>query len=161
MPGELARIEACIPALRRYARVLLHSPQDADDLVHDTLVRALDKLHARPDDADVTPWLFAIMHNLFVSPMCRAKVPRQNTSPIDVKTTAVPIREHEDDAQRWQDVMRAFNTMPEDQRVVLLLVSIEKFSYGEVARILRIPLGTVMSRLTRARERLRSLMQVR
>jgi RNA polymerase sigma factor (sigma-70 family) len=58
-------------------------------------------------------------------------------------------------------IMRAFNTMPEDQRVVLLLVSIEKFSYDEVARILRIPVGTVMSRLTRARERLRSLMQAR
>jgi RNA polymerase sigma factor (sigma-70 family) len=102
-----------------------------------------------------------IMHNLFVSPRCRAKVRRQNSFPIDVEATTAPIREHEDNALRWQDVVRAFNTMPEDQRVVLLLVSIEKFSYDEVARILRIPVGTVMSRLTRARERLRSLMQAR
>jgi RNA polymerase sigma factor (sigma-70 family) len=159
MPGVLASIEACIPALRRYARVLLHSSQDADDLVHDTLVHALDKLHARHDDAEVRPWLFAIMHNLFVSQMRREKVRRQCASPIDIEASAVPVRERQEDALRWHDFVRAFNTIPEDQRVVLLLVSIESLSYAEVARVLRIPLGTVMSRLARGRERLRGLTQ--
>jgi RNA polymerase sigma factor (sigma-70 family) len=160
MAGELASIEACIPALRRYATVLVRSPQDADDLVHDTLVRALDKLHARHDDAEVRPWLFAIMHNLFVSQMRWAKVRHHSSSPIDVEATAVPVRERqEEDAPRWQDVMQAFNTLPQDQRVVLLLVSIETFSYAEVARVLGIPLGTVMSRLARGRECLRNLTQ--
>jgi RNA polymerase sigma-70 factor (ECF subfamily) len=139
--------------------VLLHSSQDADDLVHDTLVRALDKFHARHDDADVRPWLFAIMHNLFVSQMRREKVRGQSSSPIDVQATAVPVRERQEDALRWHDVMRAFNTLPQDQRVVLLLVSIENLSYAEVARVLRIPLGTVMSRLARGRECLRGLTQ--
>jgi RNA polymerase sigma factor (sigma-70 family) len=157
MPGALASIEACIPALRRYAMVLLHNSQDADDLVHDTLLRALDKLSARHDDAEVRPWLFAIMHNLFVSQKRREKVWRQSTSPIDVE--AVPVRERQEDALRWHDLVRAFNTIPEDQRVVLLLVSIENFSYAEVARVLGIPLGTVMSRLARGRERLRGLTQ--
>jgi RNA polymerase sigma factor (sigma-70 family) len=157
MSGALASIEACIPALRRYARVLLHNSQDADDLVHDTLLRALDKLSARHDDAEVRPWLFAIMHNLFVSQKRREKVWRQSTSPIDVE--AVPVRERQEDALRWHDLVRAFNTIPEDQRVVLLLVSIENFSYAEVARVLGIPLGTVMSRLARGRERLRGLTQ--
>jgi RNA polymerase sigma factor (sigma-70 family) len=160
MPGELASIEACIPALRRYATVLLRSSQDADELVHDTLVRALDKLNVRHDDTEVRPWLFAIMHNLFVSQMRRAKVRYHSSSPIDVEAMAVPVRERqEEDAPRWQEVMRAFNTLPQDQRVVLLLVSIETFSYAEVARVLRIPLGTVMSRLARGRECLRSLTQ--
>jgi RNA polymerase sigma-70 factor, ECF subfamily len=157
MPDALASIEACIPALRRYARVLLHSSQDADDLVHDTLLRALDKLSARHDDAEVRPWLFAIMHNLFVSQKRREKVRRQSTSPIDVE--AVPVRERQEDALRWHDLVRAFNTIPDDQRVVLLLVSVENFSYAEVARVLGIPLGTVMSRLARGRERLRGLTQ--
>ena len=159
MPGALASIEACIPALRRYARVLLHGSQDADDLVHDTLLRALDKLSAQRDDAAVRPWLFAIMHNLFVSQKRREKIWRQSTLPIDAEATAVPVREHQEDALRWHDLVRVFNTLPEEQRAVLLLVSIENFSYAEVARVLRIPLGTVMSRLARARGRLRGLTQ--
>jgi RNA polymerase sigma factor (sigma-70 family) len=159
MPGALACIEACIPALRRYARVLLHGSQDADDLVHDTLLRALDKLSARHDDAEVRPWLFAIMHNLFVSQKRREKVRRQSTSPIDVEAIAIPVREHQEDALRWHDLVRVFNTLPEEQRAVLLLVSIENFSYAEVARVLGLPLGTVMSRLARGRERLRGLIE--
>ena len=71
--GVLTRIEGCIPALRRYATALLRNREDADDLVHDCLVRALDKLHTRRDDADVRAWLFAIMHNLFISQLRRAK----------------------------------------------------------------------------------------
>src|SRR4051812_50118906 len=71
--GVLTRIEGCIPALRRYAAALLRNREDADDLVHDCLVRALDKLHTRRDEADVRAWLFAIMHNLFISQLRRAK----------------------------------------------------------------------------------------
>ena len=73
VPGVLTHIEACIPALRRYAAALLRNREDADDLVHDCLVRALDKLDTRRDDADVRPWLFAIMHNLFISQLRRAR----------------------------------------------------------------------------------------
>ena len=67
MVGALAKVEACIPALRRYASSLLRSHQDADDLVHDTLLRALDKLRSHRGHDDIRPWLFAIMHNLFIS----------------------------------------------------------------------------------------------
>ena len=80
--GVLTRIEACIPALRRYAAALLRNRDDADDLVHDCLVRALDKLHTRRDDADVRAWLFAIMHNLFISQLRRAKA-RPAGEPLD------------------------------------------------------------------------------
>src|SRR5689334_13713116 len=69
----LTRIEDCIPALRRYAAALLRNREEADDLVHDCLVRALDKLHTRREDADVRAWLFAIMHNLFISQLRRSK----------------------------------------------------------------------------------------
>jgi RNA polymerase sigma-70 factor (ECF subfamily) len=157
VPGTLSSIEACIPALRRYAKALLRSSQDADDLVHDTLVRALDNLHARREHAEVRPWLFTIMHNLFVSQMRREKVRRRIASLVDVDVAAV--RERQEDALQWHDFARTFNTIPADQRVVLLLVCIENFSYAEVARVLGIPLGTVMSRLARGRERLRVLTQ--
>jgi RNA polymerase sigma-70 factor (ECF subfamily) len=130
-------------------------------LVHDTLVRALDNLHARREHAEVRPWLFTIMHNLFVSQMRREKVRRRSAPLADAAAAAATgaVREHQEDALQWRDVVRIFNTIPQDQRVVLLLVSIENFSYAEVARVLGIPLGTVMSRLARGRERLRGLIQ--
>jgi RNA polymerase sigma-70 factor (ECF subfamily) len=99
------------------------------------------------------------MHNLFVSQMRREKVRRRSASGVDADAAAVAVRERQEDALQWRDVVRIFNTIPQDQRVVLLLVCIENFSYAEVARVLGIPLGTVMSRLARGRERLRGLIQ--
>ncbi len=74
MAGTLELMEACIPALRRYASTLLRDRQEIDDLVHDCLLRALDQMHTRREDADMRAWLFAIMHNLFVSRLRRKKV---------------------------------------------------------------------------------------
>ncbi len=99
------------------------------------------------------------MHNLFVSQMRREKVRRRSAALADADAVAVAVREHQEDALQWHDFVRTFNTIPQDQRVVLLLVCIENFSYAEVARVLGIPLGTVMSRLARGRERLRALTQ--
>ncbi|MBN8929042.1 MAG: RNA polymerase subunit sigma [Rhodospirillales bacterium 69-11] len=155
--GVLGRIEASLPALRRYAIALLRNRDDADDLVHDCVVRALDKLHTRRDDADVRAWLFTIMHNLFVSQLRRKRV----------RPVAEPLEERHEDAHaaeagqdgplRWRDLMRALAQLPEEQRSVLLLVSVEDLSYAETATVLDVPIGTVMSRLSRARERLRQL----
>ena len=155
----LSGIEACIPALRRYALALLRNGQDADDLVHDCLVRALDRLHTRRDDGDVRPWLFAIMHNLFVSQRRRAAA-RPDTETLD-ETVSVAGSAHpgQEDALRWQELIRALDSLPEEQRSVMLLVSVEDFTYADTARALGIPIGTVMSRLARGRERLRQLTQ--
>jgi RNA polymerase sigma-70 factor (ECF subfamily) len=156
MPGTLARIEACIPSLRRYASALLRDQQGADDLVHDCLVRALDKLHTRREAQEVRPWLFAIMHNLFISQTRRARIrDREGADPVgeDAAVTGAG----QEDALRWRDLIRALDRLPPEQRAVLLLVSVEDLSYAEVARVLGIPVGTVMSRLSRARERLREL----
>eukprot|EP01037_Dinobryon_pediforme_P005726 gene5726-5789_t len=156
MPNTIAKIEACIPALRRYARALQRG-QDPDDLVQETLVRALGTTGDRQPDGEVRPWLFAIMHNLSISDRRRASVRRHTTSMDLVDEGAMSIRSRQEDALHWQDFMRAFDSIPEDQRQVLLLVSIEDLSYAEVAQVLGIPLGTVMSRLSRGRERLRAL----
>jgi len=157
--GVLTRIEACIPALRRYAAALLRNREDADDLVHDCLVRALDKLHTRRDEADIRAWLFTIMHNLFISQLRRAKV-RPAGEPLDESHEAsVSIRADQESSLHWRDLVRGLNRLPVEQRTVILLISVEDLSYAEAAAVLGIPIGTVMSRLARGRERLRVMLE--
>jgi len=156
--GVLTRIEACIPALRRYAAALLRNREEADDLVHDCLVRALDKLHTRRDDADIRAWLFAIMHNLFISQLRRAKA-RPAGDPLDESHEAtMSVRPDQESSLQWRDLLRALNRLPVEQRTVILLISVEDLSYAEAANVLGIPIGTVMSRLARGRERLRLIL---
>lgn len=156
--GVLSRIEDCIPALRRYAAALLRNREDADDLVHDCLVRALDKLHTRRDDADVRPWLFAIMHNLFISQLRRSKV-RPSGEQLSEAHETIGTRPEQESGLQWRDLIRALNQLPVEQRTVILLVSVEDLSYAQTAQVLGIPIGTVMSRLARGRERLRQMTQ--
>ena len=155
--GVLAHIQACIPALQRYAAALLRSQEDADDLVHDCLVRAFDKLHTRRDDGDVRSWLFAIMHNMFISQSCRAKARPAGELLDETHEAALSVRPNQENSLHWRDLTRSLNRLPAEQRTVLLLVSVEDLSYAEAASVLRIPIGTVMSRLARGRERLRQL----
>jgi RNA polymerase sigma-70 factor, ECF subfamily len=153
--GVLTRIEACIPALRRYATALLRSRDEADDLVHDCLVRALDRLHTRREEADVRAWLFTIMHNLFISQVRRRRA-RPTPEPLDEShESAVGLRPVQEDALQWRDLQRGLALLPEEQRSVILLVSVADLSSAEAAQVLGVPVGTVMSRLNRGRERLR------
>jgi len=158
MAGTLERMEASIPALRRYASTLLRDRQEVDDLVHDCLLRALDQMHTRREDADMRAWLFAIMHNLFVSRLRKKKV-RGHAVPIEeVADAALGVRATQEDHVQARDVMLILDRLPEEQRSVLLLVTVEDLSYAQVAQVLGIPIGTVMSRLARARERLREML---
>jgi RNA polymerase sigma-70 factor, ECF subfamily len=151
----LSQIEACVPALRRYAVGLLRSRDDADDLVHDCLVRALDKLHTRREELEVRPWLFAILHNLFISQM-RRRGSSPPPEPLDeVHEAAHSQRPSQEDGLQWRDLLRDLERLPDEQRSVVVLVSVEDLSYAETAAVLGVPLGTVMSRLARGRERLR------
>ena len=154
-PGDIEKIEQCIPALRRYAWTLFRHRDAADDLVHDCLVRALDKLHTRRDDADVRAWLFTIMHNLFVS-QHRRRRSRPMTEPLDDDhEVAASLRPTQEDGLLWRDMLRGLDRLPAEQRSVVLLISVEDLSYAETAAVLGVPIGTVMSRLARGRERLR------
>lgn len=155
MPGPVALMEDCIPALRRYAGALLRDRQEVDDLVHECLVHALDRLDTLRNDAEMRPWLFAIMHNLYVSRI-RRKHAHGQSLPIDTVTEQVlAVHPRQEGCLGAQDLMRAVERLPEEQRTVLLLVTVENLPYAEVAQVLGIPIGTVMSRLGRARERLR------
>jgi RNA polymerase sigma-70 factor (ECF subfamily) len=150
---------ACIPRLRRYARALLGGRAGADDLVQDTVERGWDKLATWRRGSDMRAWLFGIMHNLHVDQQRRpalATEPLDETLDDDMVLAAPGAGPADHLALR--DLDQALQRLPAEQRAVLLLVALEELSYEEVAVALNIPIGTVMSRLSRARERLRLLM---
>jgi RNA polymerase sigma-70 factor (ECF subfamily) len=144
-----------IPRLRRYARALVGDRYSADDLVQDTLERAWNKFYLWRPGSDLRAWLFAIMHNVFVNQARRRRYAVE--LPMD-EVPAVAVRATQSEQLELHDVDRALRTLPAEQREVVLLVVVEQLTYGEVSRALDIPIGTVMSRLSRARERLRQLL---
>ena len=152
-------IEPVIPALRRYARTFVRGAADADDLVQDTLERAISRWHQRRSDGETRTWLFTILHNLAVNHLRRAARRGREVPLDDAGESDVGVPSTQEDALRRDDILGAVGQLPDDQRSVLLLVSIEDVSYAEAARILDIPIGTVMSRLTRARARLLKLLK--
>ena len=143
-----------LPALRRYARVLTGDAWAADDLVQDTLERACSKWLLWRTESDLRAWLFTMMHNLYLNQ--RRALPALPTLDLDEVQDRLPgTPSRTDDAL---DLERCLQRLPTDQRAVLLLVAMEDMSYEDTARILDIPVGTAMSRLSRARTRLRVLM---
>jgi len=152
-PGPL--IEPLIPALRRYAYALLRDHAAADDLVQDTLERALLHWASRRNDGDLRAWLFTILRNLHIG---SHRLARRRGTTVALEESDLPETAAEQDiVLETQDVLAALDQLPEDQKSLLLLVGVEDFSYDEAARILDVPIGTVMSRLSRARRRLRSI----
>jgi RNA polymerase sigma-70 factor, ECF subfamily len=148
-----ALIEPHIPALRRYAWALLRDDQSADDLVQDCLERALSRWHLRRRDGNLRAWLFAILHNRFISDR-RRDARRGLPRPLDEGAEAAAASDTESAVAR-RDLLDALALLPEEQRAVVLLVGVEDLSYEEAARALGVPIGTVMSRLSRGRDKLR------
>src|SRR5262245_25420246 len=153
MKDMLLQVEPLIPALRRYARALVRNRANADDLVQDCLERAVGRWYQRRDGS-VRAWLFTILHNLAINQF-RQSATRGRHVPID-ESNEDDFGEAATQDQRlmYQDVLNKLAKLPKDQQAVLLLVAVEDLSYADAAKVLDIPLGTVMSRLSRARERL-------
>ena len=152
-----ALIGTDIPHLRRYARALTGDAARADDLVQDTLERAWIKFHLWKPTLELRPWLFTIMHNIYVNQIRAAA--RHDLSAISTgEDIAQSVRANQSDMLEVGDIAACLSRLPLDQREVLLLVSLEDMNYAQVARILSIPLGTVTSRLARARARLRAML---
>jgi len=148
-------ILAEIPRLRRYARALAESAEAADDLVQDTLERALGRWFFWQRERELRPWLFSIMHNLYVDGIRReGRIEYRDEDDLPTVSCRAP----QTDALELRDLERALMSLPLEQREVLLLVGLEELSYAEVARALGVPQGTVMSRLSRARARLKSVL---
>jgi len=147
-------LSAWVPRLRRYARALAGNRDDADDLVQDTLERAWSRAGLWRNVADMRAWLFGIMHNLHVDALRRGRLAvvaldddNDAVAPPPQAARAVVL-----------DLQAALERLAPEQREVLLLVALEDMAYADIARTLGIPLGTVMSRLSRGRERLRLLL---
>lgn len=151
-----ARIEEQIPRLRRYARALTGDRTLADDLVQDTLERALSRFHLWRHGSDLRAWLFTIMHNIFVN-QARSRLRHQHEA-LESNAAVESMRALEPDWLELRDIDSALAQLPHEQRTVLLLVGLEQFTYEEAARVLQVPIGTVMSRLSRGRERLRAVL---
>ncbi len=158
MDDIAALIEPHVPALRRYAWALLRDDDAADDLVQDCLERAIGRWHLRRRDGDLRAWLFAILRNHFIGGL-RQKARRGAHVSTDAMTVPPSSAAPQEDRMVVRDVLAGLDALPEEQRSVLLLVSVEDLSYQDAARVLDVPVGTVMSRLSRARERLRQYLE--
>jgi RNA polymerase sigma-70 factor (ECF subfamily) len=144
-----------LPALRRYARLLTGDAARADDLVQDTVERACRKWALWEPGPTLRGWLLAIMHNLHAN---QRRDWRLDDGHADLDEVPEPAHEPFALAGERLDLQRALTRLPLPMREVLLLVSVEEYTYAEAAELLQVPIGTVMSRLHRARERLRALM---
>jgi RNA polymerase sigma-70 factor (ECF subfamily) len=154
-----SELERHIPALRRFACSLTRDQDRADDLVQDTLLRAVSRWAQLRAPGSARAWLFQILYNTFRGGFrCRPKPVLELPADTDGRHPAVVG--HPDDTLQLRSALAALARLPEDQRVVLELVAIEGLSYDEVGRIVGTPVGTVMSRLSRGREKLRELLEV-
>lgn len=154
------QLELHITSLRRYARALLRDKTQADDLVQESLARALSRADRFRAGTNLRAWLFTIMHNVHINQI-RQKAVRPVEVAADGIEHSVATPAGQEHRMELRDMQRAISGLPEDQRKVLLLVALEGMKYEEVAEVLGIPLGTVMSRLSRAREAVRVRMSSR
>ena len=152
-------LEQEIPRLRRYARALTRDSNRADDLVQDTIVRGLTKSHLWQPGTDLRAWLFTIMHNQYVNELRRA-ARQQVAVDVDQVASTLPATTDPTASRQLSELDHALGHLSKGQRAVVLLVGLEGMSYDEAAKILDVPIGTIRSRLGRAREMLRSLMDI-
>lgn len=158
MDEKRAAILAEIPRLRRYARALLRDRDAADDLVQDSLERALSRLDNWSTGENPRRWLFTIMHHLFVDHT--RKVKRRNETIIPVNEDALDVAQpaSQFDSVASREIIDALQIISPERRAALLIVAVEGFSYAEAANMLGIPAGTLMSRIARGRDELRALL---
>lgn len=151
----IEELENFIPRLRRYARSLAGEQSKADDLTQETLLRALDKLHQFQPGTNLLAWLFTIMRNTHLNGIRAAKF----TKDADPHEVQIPTQGNQIDSLALRELAGAIDTLPEDQRETLMLIGVEGLAYQEVAEIMGVPIGTVRSRLSRARAALKPLLE--
>lgn len=149
-------IEQEIPRLRRYAMFLARDPEKADDLVQECLVRAIDNIDKFQLGTNIRSWLMTILHNIFVN---ETKKRRPVLTHDGVIERATPIEGGQEARHQMRDVQRAFESLSWQHRQIIWFICVEQMDYNEVARQLDVPVGTVRSRLCRAREHLKRLIE--
>lgn len=156
MDQSQRELTAHISGLRRYAMALTRNASDAEDLVQECLCRAIERARPWREIKDVRAYLFSILHNLYIDRVVKtrhrnAALPDQM---IEQRLTAAPTQQ---ETVELRELSRALDRLSPDQRQLILLVGLEGISYEATAKILDLPVGTVMSRLFRAREALRKM----
>ena len=155
MSEILSLIEDEIPHLRRFARYVVRDVDRADDLVQECLTRALSKIHTWTPGTNLRAWLFVILKNCHINEVRRERPTAE--MPDDHPMLSVPA--NQDAHINLLEVRDAYLRLSDEHREVLLLVAIEGLRYEEAAAVLKLPLGTVRSRLSRARQALRDALQ--
>jgi len=157
MSRRADEIEINLPHLRRFALALTRDGDKADDLVHDTVERALSRWYLRKPGLALRPWLFAILRNLHISGLRKlGRMRIDDDTEVEALNSAASGPEQQ---LELKQVLRLLAHLSAEQRAAILLVSVEGFSYFEAARIMDIPVGTLMSRLSRGRRKLRMLVE--
>lgn len=151
-------VELHIASLRRYAHMLCQNSADADDLVQESLMKALAAAHTYRSGKDLRAWLFSILHNTFVSQKRQYARRARAARFLDATCGEAETPQNQEKHVEARDTLSMMSRLTPDQQSVLLLIAVEGYSYAEAAQILDIPIGTLMSRLARGREMLRQLM---
>lgn len=140
-----------VPVLRRYARTLVHNIPDAEDLVQDSLVRGLSRLHLFQPGTNLKSWLLSILHNIFVDQIRKAKRSREFTQALILMEEGTITRPNQFHRIELSEADRALSKLPAGQRSALLKISIDGLTYAEAAAATGVEIGTVRSRLSRGR----------
>jgi RNA polymerase sigma-70 factor (ECF subfamily) len=149
--GVSEQLVALLPGLRRYARALTRSTSDADDLVQAAVEKALKSIHQWVPGTRLDSWLFCIVRSVRVDQLRKRKEVAIEEQHLEANGYQVDGQRVVDSKLMLDAVRRSFDGLPEEQRELLYLVCIEQMTYREAAEVLNVPIGTVMSRLARAR----------
>lgn len=147
-------VEPLIPALRRYARMLSKDKSAADDLVQDCLERTFTRWHLLRSHGNLKAWIFSILHNLAMTQFRCVARRGQHMAIEEIEESVFALPPTQEDTLNHNQVLAAIDRLPEEYRSVFLLIAVEELSYAEAASVLDVPIGTIMSRLYRARMRL-------
>jgi RNA polymerase sigma-70 factor, ECF subfamily len=151
------RVQALIPALRSYARALVRDADRAEDLLQDSLERALSRQPLFIRDDNLRGWLFRVMHNVYLNSF--RTLSRMGTTVELDEETLPSVQPEQLSHVEVAETLAAFDRLPDECREALWLVVVEGIGYREASRVLGVPLGTLVSRVSRAREELRRLCQ--
>jgi RNA polymerase sigma-70 factor (ECF subfamily) len=148
-----------IPYLRRYARGLTHNVADADDLVQSCLLRALTNMHRFEQNTNLRAWLLTILHNIFIDTVRKRRRARETFEAAGIAADGLSQSANQFHRVQVTELGRAVAQLPPEQRSTLLLVALEDLTYEEAARVTGVPVGTVRSRLSRARQMLLNMVE--
>lgn len=155
---SVTELNNCLPSLHRFAFTLTRSHDRAADLVQDCVERCLRKQHLF-DGENLRSWMFTVCRRVFLNQLRREKSRGQSVELDDAPASKLSISACQEDNMHYHDVVHSFRELPLNDKVVLSLIAIEGLKYEEAAELLEVPVGTVRSRLSRARSRLREMLE--